>query len=105
VALRWEQLNAKYESNSRSGELDSKNADGKIKVNALTYGANYWVTSKLRLSLNHSFYMFPDSTGPAGTADQRALAPGNTLKGDGNKSTRESAHSMHEFTARIGIAF
>ena len=113
ILVKWEQFAAKYESNSRSGDVDAKGIDGKIKVNALSLGVNYWASKHVRLTANYIMNMFPDSAptkptaagGPAWSADQRALAPGNALPVGINDSARDSAHVLHELTFRAAVAF
>jgi len=112
LLAKWEQLNLSYKSASRAGTPDAKNIDGDIKVNALSFGFNYWATKHVRLSLNYVYDMFPDSApngatapgGPAQSASQRALAPGNTLAKGINNDARDNAHDVHELLARFAIA-
>lgn len=106
VAVRWEQLNANYESASRSGVADEKNVDGDIKVDALSFGANYWASRHLRVSLNYVLNMFPDSAPTSeATEEQRAMAPGNRIRKGLDDDARSSAHSLHEVAARVAVAF
>ncbi len=112
LLVKWEQLNVDYQSASTSGVADPNAIDGKIKVNAFSFGANYWMTKHLRLSLNYVLDMFPDSapTKPsdASTApqssDQRAVAPAQTLGKGINDSARDSAHVLHEVLFRLAVA-
>jgi phosphate-selective porin len=112
LLVKWEQVALKYDSASRGGTPDAKNIDGNIKANALSFGANYWFTKHVRISLNYVLNMFPDSApvkatavgGPAQTSDNRALAPGNTLATGVNDGARDSAHTLHEILARFAIA-
>lgn len=112
VLVKWEQLLLNYESASRAGAIDSKNVDGDITVNALSFGANYWATKHIRLSANYVFDMFPDSAptkatsagGPVQTGTNRALAPGNTLGTGIDDTARNSAHTLHEILFRVAVA-
>jgi phosphate-selective porin len=90
LLVRWEQLNATYSSASRTNTANLA-TDGDIKVNAFSFGANYWATKHVRLTLNYVLNMFPDSS-PGGNPTQRAIKPG-------------SADVYHELLGRFGIAF
>ncbi|MBI5535529.1 MAG: hypothetical protein HY898_22555 [Deltaproteobacteria bacterium] len=103
ILVKWEQLNTTYNSASRSGTPDSKNIDGKIKVNALSLGANYWATKHIRLSANYVLNAFPGSKGDA-TSDQRAMSPANQLKKGINDDARDNAHFFHELLFRVAVA-
>jgi hypothetical protein len=112
LLVKWEQLHAKYESASKMGTADSKNVDGDIKANAFELGANYWATKHVRLTCNYVLNMFPGSepvkpttaTSPAQTADQRAIAPGQTLSPGVNDDARDNAHVLHELLFRVAVA-
>lgn len=112
LLAKWEQLSLSYKSASRSGTPDPKNIDGDIKVNALSFGVNYWATKHVRFTLNYVLNMFPDSApvspsaagGPQQTPDQRAQAPGNTLAKGVDDHARDNAHTLHEILARFAIA-
>jgi phosphate-selective porin len=105
LLLRWEQLAAKYEGNERSGATPS-GIDGKIKVNALSFGASYWLGKLLRVSVNYGINWFPGSAPSSSwTAKQRAQAPGNTLAAGVDDSAREHAHGLHELLGRVQVAF
>lgn len=112
LLAKWEQLHLKYTSASRGGVVDSKNIDGLIKVNALSFGANYWWTKHIRLTTNYVFNQFPGSEptkatsagGPSWSANQRALAPGNTLQAGVNDKARDTAHTVHELLFRVAVA-
>gem|GEM_PF-401911 len=112
LLVKWEQVALKYDSASRGGTPDAKNIDGNIKVNALSFGVNYWFTKHVRLSLNYVLDMFPDSAptkasaagAPVQTSSNRAVAPGNTLATGVNDGARDNAHTLHEFLARFAIA-
>jgi len=106
VAVKWEQLHAKYDSAGRSGEPDDRNVDGDIRADVVSAGVSYWASQHLRVSLNYMWNMFPDSAPAAeASSDQRALAPANRLPAGIDDDARESAHSLHELTARVAVAF
>jgi hypothetical protein len=114
LLVKWEQLNAKYKGADRAGTLDPmSNIDGDIKVNAFSFGANYWASKHVRLTLNYVLNMFPDSAptkatamgGPVQTSNQRAIAPGNTLDVGINNDARDNAHLLHEVLGRVAVAF
>lgn len=114
LLAKWEQLHVRYEGASRSGTVDAKNADGDVRVNALSLGANYWATKHLRLSANYVMNMFPDSApssesaagGPSWkTTSQRAQAPGNGLDKKLDDDARDHAHVLHELLFRVAVAF
>ena len=105
LLVKWEQVAITYDSASRAGVPDTKNADGDIKLNALSLGANYWATKHVRLSLNYVVDMFPDSA-PGGkqTSTNRAQAPGNTIPAGRDDDARNGAHTLHELLMRFAIA-
>jgi phosphate-selective porin len=111
LLVRWQQLRARYESARRAGVVDAKNIDGKIKVDALSFGANFWATKHLRFTVNYVLDMFPgsaprspsDPEHAAQSAEQRAVAPGNTQTS--NASAHDTAHTLHELLFRFGVAF
>lgn len=111
LLVRWQQLRARYESAERAGVADPKNIDGKIKVDALSFGANLWATKHLRFTMNYVLDMFPgsaprtpsDPAHAAQSAEQRAVAPGNTQTS--NVSAHDTAHSLHELLFRFGVSF
>jgi hypothetical protein len=113
LLAKWEQVRLSYASARRSGSADSKNADGDIRVDAFSLGANYWLTKHLRLTVNYVLNMFPDSApvgasppgGPTQSAKQRAQAPGNTLSAGVDDDARSHAHVLHEMLARVAVAF
>ena len=107
LLVKWEQLAVKYDSASRGGTIDAKNVDGDIKVNALSFGANWWATRHVRLTANYVANMFPDSQpgGATQTSSQRAVAPGNTVAKGVNDSARSDAHLLHEMLFRAAVAF
>ena len=112
LLAKWEQIALKYESASRSGTPDANNVDGNIKVNALSFGVNYWATKHVRLTLNYVWNRFPDSApakatvmgGPQQSSSNRAVAPGNTIGTGLDDRSRDAAHDVHELLARIAIA-
>jgi len=103
LLAKWEQVHLNYESASRAGTADAKNADGAIKVNAFSLGVNYWASKHIRLTANYVLDVFPDSTA-GGSSANRALAPGNTLAKGLNDGARAGAHSLHEFLLRAAVA-
>ena len=103
LLAKWEQVHLNYESASRAGTADAKNADGAIKVNAFSLGVNYWASKHIRLTANYVLDVFPDSAA-GGSSANRALAPGNTLAKGLNDSARTGAHSLHEFLLRAAVA-
>ena len=113
LLVKWEQVRLNYSSARRSGSPDAKNADGDIRVDAFSLGANYWLTKHLRISINYIANLFPDSApvtaspagGPVQSAVQRAQAPGNTLPPGVNDDARSNAHVLHEALARFAVAF
>ena len=112
LLAKWEQVSLKYESASRGGVADAKNIDGDIKVNALSFGINYWATKHIRLTLNYVYNQFPDSgpvkaSQPGGnvqTSTNRAQAPGNTIGAGIDDAQRDNAHDLHEILARFAVA-
>jgi hypothetical protein len=103
ILVKWEQLRVKYSGESRKEDASSayltRNADGDIKVNALSLGVNYWLTKHVRLSANYVLDMFPDSapaattTGTPQSEKQRAVAPGNTIAQGVDNPAREQGPS------------
>jgi phosphate-selective porin len=83
ILAKWEQVALQYRGASRSGQPDAKGIDGDIKVNALSFGANYWATKHVRLSLNYIYDMFGTQVPLAGT---------------------KPLDSLHELLARFAIA-
>jgi hypothetical protein len=105
LLAKWEQVNLAYRSASHSGTVDSKNMDGRIKVNALSFGANYWATKHVRLTLDYILNMFPDSASTSTwTSANRAQAPGNTVAANVDNGARNHAHTLNEIVARFAIA-
>ncbi|AKU97091.1 hypothetical protein AKJ09_03755 [Labilithrix luteola] len=112
LLAKWEQVSLNYQSASRAGTPDSKNIDGDIRANALSFGANYWASRHIRLSLNYVVNMFPDSApaspsspgGPVQTSNNRAVAPGNTIPVGVDNEARNNAHTLHEILMRFAVA-
>jgi hypothetical protein len=111
LLLKWEQIALKYSSASRSGAPDPNNMDGDIKVNAFSFGANYWATKHIRVSAEYILDMFPSSYpttpsekgGPVWGPTNRAQAPGNTLAAGVDNAARDSAHLLHEIVFRFQV--
>lgn len=96
-------VNATYDAGGREDNLgtpnDEKNtADGDITTLQYGFGANYWATKHIRVTLNYSIYHTPGSN----SADNAAKVPGNTARGD---LKDDSAHMLHELGARVGAQF
>jgi phosphate-selective porin len=114
LLVKWEQLRSEYLSNERSGATPG-GIDGKIKVNALSLGANYWIAKAIRLTANYVFNSFPGSKpstptpgrarSEAWSSDQRAQAPGNQLRAGVDDGARDGAHDLHELLFRAQVAF
>ena len=105
LLAKFEQVALTYRSASRGGSVDSRNMDGNIKLNAASFGANYWATKHVRISLNYIFDYFPSSAaGREQTSANRAVAPGNTLPLGVEHGAREGAHTLNELIARFAIA-
>lgn len=112
LLAKFEQVALEYNSASRGGVADAKNIDGNIKVNALSFGINYWATKHVRLTLDYVYNQFPDSgpgkaSQPGGnvqTSSNRAVAPGNTIGAGIDDRERDNAHDLHEILARFAIA-
>ncbi len=102
--LKWEQVHMSYSGASRAGLSDPSNIDGNINVYAGSFGANYWFTRHLRLSLNWVTNYFPNSarstpTMPGSSVwgpNQRAQAPANQLAVGVNDGARDSSHILNE---------
>jgi len=113
ILAKFEQLALKYAGSSRGGKSDPNTPDGDINVNALEFGANFWATKNLRVSLNYSAYFFPDAApvtasspgGPVQTSTQRAVSPGQTLAAGVDNPARDSGSTLHELQARVGVQF
>jgi phosphate-selective porin len=113
LLAKFEQLHLTYASASRGGVADSKSPDGDIDVDVLSFGANYWITRRVRLSLNYDLNIFPGSeptspsttTDPKQTPSQRAVGPAQALGVGVDDTAREGAHTLSEFSARVAVAF
>jgi phosphate-selective porin len=106
VLVKFEQLMMTYDSNAVAGDKDTKNVDGKIKINALSFGANYWLSKHVRLSANYVINMFPKSAvGADQTESQRAIAPAQTIGAGVNDTARKDGHTLHELIFRAAVAF
>ncbi|HEY2736680.1 MAG TPA: hypothetical protein VGI70_21920, partial [Polyangiales bacterium] len=113
LLVKWEQVRLNYSGARRLGTADPQNIDGDIKVDALSFGANYWLTKHLRFTVNYVLNMFPDSAPvkasaagePAQTSANRAQAPANTLPAGTDDDARSHGHALHEILARAAVAF
>jgi phosphate-selective porin len=113
VLAKVEQLHVTYTGNSRGGTLDPLTPDGDVHADALELGVNYWATRHLRVGVNYSYYLFPDSApttatnpgGPVQGPGQRAVAPAQLLAKGVDDSARDGAHDMHEIQVRVGVQF
>jgi len=107
VAVRYEQLRAKYDSIDRSyrddgslvpgvrrGELDAATTD--IKVDVLQLAATYWATRHARITAEWSVYRFPGTP----RTENQAVAPG-TLPNGGVGDAR----TLHEISMRFQVSF
>jgi len=113
LLAKFEQLHLTYSSAARGGTPDSKSPDGNIDVDVLSFGVNFWATRRVRVTLDYDLNIFPGSeptspsaTGnPAQTSAQRAVAPAQLLGIGVDDSSRESAHTLSELTARVAVGF
>jgi phosphate-selective porin len=113
VLAKFEQLHLTYDGASRSGVANPKTPNGDINVQDVELGINYWATRHLRVGLNYTVYMFPDSApvsasskgGPVQSSGQRALAPGQLLAAGVDDGARDGGHTLHEISARVGVQF
>jgi hypothetical protein len=113
VLAKVEELHLNYSGSRRSGTDDPLTPTGNIEAIALSLGATYWATRHVRLSINYSAYLFPDSEpvsasqkgGPVQSQNQRAMAPGQLLAKGADDSARDGGHELHEVQARVGIQF
>jgi phosphate-selective porin OprO and OprP len=93
-------INAKYSAGSRGeGAPDPTTPATKITVYQYGLGAQYWHTKHVRFALNYILYHAP---GSGNSADNLAVVPDN-LKIPG--STPGNGHFLHEFGARLSLAF
>ncbi len=111
--VKFEQLHVSYTGNSRGGALDALTPDGDTNVDTFEVGVNYWATKHLRVGLNYSLFLFPNSApttateagGPVQGPGQRAVAPGQLLAKGVDDSARDNAHEVHEIQVRVGVQF
>ena len=61
LLAKFEQLHLTYASSSRGGAPDAKSPDGDINVDVVSFGATYWITRRVRLSLDYDLNIFPGS--------------------------------------------
>lgn len=107
LAVRYEQLRAKYDSVDRSeaddgsllpgvrrGSIDAKTRD--ISVDVLQAAATYWATRQVRLTAQWSMYRFPGTP----FVDNQAVAPGAKPTG-----SVADAHVLHEVAMRFQVSF
>jgi hypothetical protein len=110
---KFEQLHLTYRGASRAGAADALTPDGDIDVDAVELGVNYWLTRHLRIGVNYSLYLFPDSApltassagGPVQSSAQRAIAPGQILGKGLDDGARDTGHTLNELQARLGVQF
>ena len=113
LLAKFEQLRLTYSSASRAGVADSKSPDGDLNVDVVSFGANYWITRRVRLSATYDLNIFPGSepTSASATGDakqtsaQRAVGPAQSLASGVNDAAREGAHTLNELTLRAAVAF
>lgn len=113
LVAKYERFHAGYDGSRRGGVDDALTPTGDIDVHGVSFGVNYWATRHVRVSLDYSGYVFPDSApasatqknGPVQTSSQRATAPGQLLAKGVNDSARDGAHALHELQARVGVQF
>jgi phosphate-selective porin len=111
--VRIEQFRVTYAGASRAGDADTKTPDGNIRVDAITFGLNYWATRRVRLAINYGLYVFPGSEpvsasangSPQQDASQRALAPAQQLPKGADDVARDSGHVLHELALRLAVGF
>ena len=107
VVLHAEALRAKYSPGDRASVAGESLPDQTIAADVVGGGVNYYATSHALVALNYAYNIFPSSY----SADNAALAPGNLPCGPANGAAPTSptchtgAHSLHEFAARVQIAF
>ncbi len=113
LLAKFEQLHLTYASASRAGTPDVKSPDGDIDVDVVSFGATYWITRRVRLSLNYDWNLFPGSEPgtpsavgePKQSSSQRAVGPAQVLAIGVDDTAREGTHTMSELTARAQVAF
>ena len=107
VAIKWEHMETKYDSASRSGSTDPRNIDGTIRLYALSAGVNYWGSQHIRVGLNYVINVFPTASA-MGSSEQRAKAPGNrsdAVFDYAGAPSRDTASVLHELSARVAVVF
>lgn len=110
IAVRYEQLRAKYDSIDRSsddagvlisgvrrGQLDASTTN--IHVDVVQVAATYFATSHIRLMAQWSMYSFPGVP----NVENQATAPGS--KPNAPEEERVDARTLHEISARAQLAF
>lgn len=113
LLAKVEELSLTYEGSSRGGAADRTNADGDIRVFAMTLGANVWASRHLRFGVNWVYDTFPDSapvtptvtSGIQQSSQQRAIGPAQYLPKGRNDGARDGAHSLHELHFRVAAQF
>jgi len=110
LAVRYEQLRAKYDSIDRStlddgslvpgvrrGDLDGSTTN--IHVDVVQVAATYWATRHLRLTAQWNLYSFPGVP----NVDNQATAPG--YKTGAPVAERVDMRTLHEVSARAQVSF
>ena len=99
LIARFDAVDFRYEGGSRTPfppgmPRPDESVDGRYTVYALEFGANFWASKHVRLSLNYMHYLFPGQpAGSAVTGDENHLpGPHNNPAGFG------------ELMARVGLA-
>ncbi|MBI2392443.1 MAG: hypothetical protein HYV09_22855 [Deltaproteobacteria bacterium] len=113
LAVRYEQLRARYDSIDRStvddvlvpgvrrGRLDADTT--RIHVDALQVAATYWASRHVRLVAQWSLYRFPGVPLGFPGAENQAVAPGTRPNAD--EASRVDARTLHEVSARVQLTF
>ncbi len=113
VLAKFEQMQLTYAGNSRGGSLNANTPDGTILVDDVEFGLSYWATKHLRVGVNYGWYIFPNSEpvsasskgGPTQSSTERAVAPAQNLAKGVDDTARNSAHTLNEVSARVGVQF
>ncbi len=130
IVARWEQVRLTYDGYDKGNATTATGAaaftgvgpyDGKIKVDALSLGVNYFFTKNIRLTAQGTRYNFPDSAptsasfpgGPvcsAASCANRAAAPAQSLPAPKAGTTtspgdRDNGHSLYEVLFRAQLGF
>jgi len=93
-------INAKYEGASHGdGILDPTTPATNITVYQYGLGAQYWHTKHVRVALNYILYHTP---GSGNTAENLAVVPDNLKIPNAQPG---NGHLLHEFGARLSLAF